>query len=294
MTHDELASSLAAHLRGGSNRVTWEDMQLGPSGSPRPDVYSMERTYTRLSFEAFECKVSVADFRADVTSGKWQSYLRFANSVTFAVPAGLIDKSQVPATAGLIICSEAGKWKYVKRPVRHVLTELPSQAWVKLLMDGVDRASEERRAIRFNEYLARDRLAKKFGADVGRMLYDLQDLPNRLQREIGLIDYQIGKAREKLDVINDELRTRRQRERDELDGRMRRLLQVLGVAEADVPEGEVRDVIQRVDRLINVLTNGEHRFRENPFHEAIGILERSVAHLRDVAAVLEPHPAEKT
>lgn len=71
LSHDELAADFATHLRGASKRVTWEGMQLGPSGSPRPDVYTMEPTYTRLTFEAFECEVSVADFRSDVTTGKW-------------------------------------------------------------------------------------------------------------------------------------------------------------------------------------------------------------------------------
>ena len=29
--HDELADDLAAHLRGGTDRMVWTDMQLGPS-----------------------------------------------------------------------------------------------------------------------------------------------------------------------------------------------------------------------------------------------------------------------
>lgn len=40
--HDELAQSLAAHLRGDA-RMIWCDLQLGPSGSPRPDVYTIDK-----------------------------------------------------------------------------------------------------------------------------------------------------------------------------------------------------------------------------------------------------------
>lgn len=285
MTHDELASSLAAHLRGG-NRITWEDVQLGPSGSPRPDVYTMERTYTKLAFEAFECKISVADFRADVTAGKWQSYLRYANSVTFAVPVGLIDKSQVPATAGLIIRGEAGKWKYVKRPVRHVLTELPWQAWIKLLMDGVDRANAEYRAVHFNEWAAREALAKKFGAEVGRMLHDLHDLPTKLKRESSLIDSQLQYARERATSQREEMDAETKRNRDRLDGRLGQLLQILEME----PDSSVSGLIARVDRLIVLLTSGEHRFHEHPFERALYQLEHSATQLREIIAALRPHP----
>lgn len=171
MSHDQLAHDLAEHLRGGSKRVTWENMQLGPSGSPRPDVYTMEPTYTRLTFEAFEVKVSTSDFRSDVTSGKWQSYLRYANSVTFAVPAGLVDKSAVPASCGLIVRGPGG-WRYVKKPVRQQLTEIPWQAWIKLLLDGTERANLESRAAYWSEWSARNKLAKKFGDKVAEMLSD--------------------------------------------------------------------------------------------------------------------------
>ena len=46
MTHDELAADLAAHLRGERTMV-WTDMQLGSSGSVRPDVYTIAKSYVR-------------------------------------------------------------------------------------------------------------------------------------------------------------------------------------------------------------------------------------------------------
>lgn len=72
--HDALASDLASHLAFTGGRVIFENMQLGPAGSPRPDVYTIPKVYSRFTPLAYEVKISVADFRSDVTSGKWQSY----------------------------------------------------------------------------------------------------------------------------------------------------------------------------------------------------------------------------
>ena len=77
MKHDELADDLAAHLRA-DRRMVWTNIQLGPSGSPRPDVYAFFKSYVDPRPMAYECKVSLSDFRADVTAGKWQSYRKFS------------------------------------------------------------------------------------------------------------------------------------------------------------------------------------------------------------------------
>ena len=100
MTHNDLAASLAGHLLG-DGRMVWCDMQLGPLPSPRPDVYTIDKSYRHPKPTAYEVKVSVADFRSDVTSGKWQVYRRFAGAVYFAVPAGLASPSDVPDGCGL-------------------------------------------------------------------------------------------------------------------------------------------------------------------------------------------------
>jgi len=78
--HDALAEDLAQHLRS-DKRMVWTDMQLGPSGSARPDVFTLDKVYSRPAPTAYECKISRADLRADTTSGKWQKYLQFAGAV---------------------------------------------------------------------------------------------------------------------------------------------------------------------------------------------------------------------
>lgn len=66
--HDALAQDLARHLKAPDTMV-WCNLQLGPSGSPRPDVYRMSKSFVRPCPIAYECKISRENFRSDVTSG---------------------------------------------------------------------------------------------------------------------------------------------------------------------------------------------------------------------------------
>lgn len=117
--------------------MVWYDIQLGPSGSPRPDVYTLQKSFVRPTPMAYEVKVSTSDFRADVTAGKWQSYLTFACGVVFACHAGLLERADVPEHCGLIEL-RGERWRYAKRPTLRPV-EVPERAWLKLLIDGVAR-----------------------------------------------------------------------------------------------------------------------------------------------------------
>ncbi|WP_109150385.1 MmcB family DNA repair protein, partial [Azospirillum sp. TSO5] len=187
--HDDLANDLAEHLRT-PERMIWTDMQLGPAGSPRPDVYSVPKSYSRFTPLAYEIKISVADFRSDVTSGKWQSYLRYAAAVTFAVPAGLITKSDLPAGCGLIVRGDDG-WRTLKAPTLRPIENLPLEAWQKLLMDGVkrlegrgrqDRAGAGREGDPFVTWHAVASVRKRLGEKVANFLKDEAACRQRLER----------------------------------------------------------------------------------------------------------------
>lgn len=169
--HNALADDLAEHLRSTSDRMVWTDMQLGPSGSPRPDCYSIAKSYARFVPLAYECKVSVSDFRADVTVGKWQSYLKFAAGVIFAVPQGLIQKADVPPGCGLMVRGESG-WRAVKGPTLGRFETLPRDAWMKLLIDGVRRHHNDDGKRWFYERRAADAIEKKYGKDLAVALSD--------------------------------------------------------------------------------------------------------------------------
>jgi hypothetical protein len=165
--HDALASDLAAHLALTRDRVVFENMQLGPAGSPRPDVYSIPKVYSRFTPLAYEVKVSVADFRADLTAGKWQSYRAYAGAVIFAVPAGLITRNDIPEGCGLMVRNDDA-WKTVKAPALKVVENLPLAAWQKLFFDGIERMEKARKCEprASHPYHIRDKTAAMLGKNV--------------------------------------------------------------------------------------------------------------------------------
>ncbi|PIM51913.1 hypothetical protein CS062_17460 [Roseateles chitinivorans] len=286
LTHDQLATDLASHLRGHSNRITWEDMQLGESGSPRPDVYTMEPTYTRLAFEAFEVKVSMADFRRDVTAGKWQAYLAYANSVTFAAPAGLIAKDMVPATCGLILRGANGAWRYAKKPVSHQLTELPWKAWIKLLLDGVTRANGTNRTTYFREWQAADKLAAKFGTEIAAMLSDIPRLAQMHQQAHANYEAERKRLNDQLARDRADMQAQRDTERERCSGAVGKLAVALGLP----ADSLATDLQVRAQQLLTLLA--KPRFGRNPLLELADDLASVAAQARQLGEVLTANAAE--
>lgn len=173
--HDDLQRDLAAHLRGYARpAMVWTNMQLGSAGSPRPDVYTIEPTYTALRAMAYEIKVSRSDFLRDAQAGKALTYLNYAGAVVFAAPKGMLSKAEIPAGCGLI---ERGPdaWRFVKKPTIQPIKTLPFEAWMKLLIDGRDRDEGSGLPIKprdANEWVQRERARKMLGAELGKMIAD--------------------------------------------------------------------------------------------------------------------------
>lgn len=171
--HDDLARDLAAHLRCAQDRMVWTDMQLGPAGSMRPDVFTMAKSYSRPAPHAYECKISVGDFRGDITSGKYLKYYENASLVTFAVPQGLVTKADIPKGCGLIVRGENG-WHTVKGATAHKC-EMTKGALLKLLIDGLDRwriVERKQRTKIENEHQLAERIRHKVGDDVANYIRD--------------------------------------------------------------------------------------------------------------------------
>lgn len=178
MTHDELAADLAAHLRT-AKRMVWCDIQLGPAGSPRPDVYAIYKSFAAPNPMAYEVKVSRSDFLADTTSGKWRTYLPFACGVFFAVDHALkASREEVPAHCGLMVRGESGAWRAAKRPVLAPVV-VPQDALLKLLMDGVKREGPVYRRRSWDRSL--EGIQRDLGADVAACVRDLSSARLRVQ-----------------------------------------------------------------------------------------------------------------
>lgn len=284
-THDNLMRDLAAHLRSNTAIVAWEDMQLGPSGTCRPDVYVMPKSFANFRPMAYEIKVSVADFRSDVTSGKWQNYLRYACGVIFAVPAGLITKDDLPPGCGLIVRHE-NIWRTVRKPTLSKLDSLPRDAWIKLLIDGMEREVEryriKERAAVTNQWIAAARLRRRHGDElaelVARALRSKENLLEAIQRDEATIkEIHAGTHRFLQDVEK-----RAAYERSRLDGDLRDLARVLGM---DPINTTVRELSSALSRVIDRM----------PIDEEIKRLRRKLdAVIKAATEGLEPLPGEKT
>ncbi|MCG5072252.1 hypothetical protein [Paraburkholderia tagetis] len=253
--HDDLAHDLAAHLRGMTDRRVWVDMQLGPVGSTRPDVYTIPCSFTRFTPLAYECKVSVSDFRADVTKGKYTDYLAYASGVIFACPSGLLRKEDIPAGAGLMTRGGDG-WRTVKAPTLSKCPDLPRAFWLKLLMDG-ERRDHEREAHMLqaarrdlNEWRAAARIREQYGEVVAAAVQQHRDqTTGRLERLRANLELEI--ARTEGDLKRE--RDRRRAELQSADKLATEALCKLALAVGAAPDCEdVYEMRAQLDKLITL------------------------------------------
>lgn len=196
--HDALATDLAEHLRASSHCVAWNNMQLGPAGSPRPDVYTLTRSYSKFRPMSYEVKISVSDFRRDATTGKWQSYLKYSSGVIFAVPQGMIRKEDVPHGCGLIVRTDHG-WRKVKGPTLREVENLPRDAWIKLLIDGLARQHNPVAPRSIDHWRVQEDLRNSFGQELASLFSDLTNAKSSL-------NYRIEDSKKALIRVKDQLR----------------------------------------------------------------------------------------
>lgn len=226
--HDELMRDLAGYLNGPEVMV-WTDMQLGPSGSPRPDVYTLRKSYSKPIPLAFECKVSRSDLRSDTTSGKWQSYAPYASGIVFAVPDGLCTVADIPDGCGLIVRKEA-VWRYARRPTLQKVAP-PFDACMKLLIDGVSRTYREREPTprTITAWAVNERVRKKFGEDVALAARDLHAARQRAENMKESADYEWSVARKRIALQEEALRKKMESERPEIESARADLCDELGL-----------------------------------------------------------------
>lgn len=229
--HNELAHDLAEHLRRNTARICWEDMQLGPAGTCRPDVYAIAHSYSKFCPVVYEVKVSMSDFRADVTAGKYTKYFKYAGGVVFAVPEGLLKKNDIPDGCGLMIRKESG-WHTLKGPTMRQLDNLPRDAWMKLLMDGMKR-QEERTQMKsrvLNTYFIDQKLMKKHGNEIANLVCRAYRSRERLEREIEELEKRISGVRQESEKELARRRQEREQSEERLNDAQRDLAVALGVS----------------------------------------------------------------
>lgn len=280
--HDELAHDLAEHLRGNTARICWEDMQLGPSGTCRPDVYSIAHSYSKFCPVVYEVKVSMSDFRADVTAGKYTKYFKYAGGVVFAVPDGLLKKTDIPDGCGLMVRKESG-WHTLKGPTMRQLDNLPRDAWMKLLMDGMTREAERTQIKRrhASSYSIESNLTKKHGEDVARLVALAYRAKETLVREISHAEERAKTVRQESIEEQKRREENRRREEERLTDAQRDLAVLLGV-DPDAPRYLLSTALERA---VNRLTENEEISRMRRILDGMQ---------RELTRGLEVLPGEKT
>lgn len=264
MKHDELQEDLASHLRAGTDRMVWTNTQLGPSGSPRPDVFTVNKSFSRFAADAYEIKVSVSDLRSDVTSGKWQSYRKFAHRVWFAFPRGMVPLNLIPNECGVILRSDAG-WRATRKPVAQVLDTLPRDTWLKLLMDlhPVDFSGHVRPPRHASEYTAADLVRKKIGAQVGELFLDVVHAEERLKRRREALAADLKEIDANIAAYRKQQEATETRAQLMLDESMQALGRTLGIAPDALTPTTLREAIyglrnrlggRGIDQAIALLT----------------------------------------
>lgn len=199
-THGSLVEDLAGHLKAPDTMI-WTDMQLGPAGSPRPDVFLMGKSFARPYVIAYECKVSRSDFLADVTAAKWNSYMKYAYGVVFAVPAGLVDKKEIPDRCGLLYRYEK-VWRAAKRPTLEP-HPIPEAAWRKLLIDGLMREGPMARHRHWSTWDATSKFNKKFGVEAAKWIHEAVAIEEKVKQAEKTIEVMYEEAHEQVKRIRD-------------------------------------------------------------------------------------------
>ncbi len=137
--HHTLGGRLAHWLRETKGRMTWENItfdrdyltrlalnDLEGWYQARLDVVSCAVTPTaRLAdIAAYEVKVSVADFRADLAKPTKMAASRdIAQAAWYCTPMGLLQPAMLPEGFGLICEGKPGEFTVVKRPKRKKVFE---------------------------------------------------------------------------------------------------------------------------------------------------------------------------
>lgn len=227
-THDGLQEDLAAHLRGNTARMVWTNTQLGPVGSPRPDVFAVDKSFANFKADAYEVKVSVSDLRHDVTAGKWQKYRQYAHRVWFAIPKGLVSLDDIPRECGVIQRSEKG-WRAARKPMAMVLNTLPVDAWIKLLIEsnpGAPRRVEPRHA---SDWILANDARKRFGEEVGALIGARCDARARYERATLLLHAEAERADEERARIRRQTESLRKETERQLTEEQRDLAETLGL-----------------------------------------------------------------
>ncbi|RRF76897.1 hypothetical protein EAO18_26415 [Klebsiella pneumoniae] len=189
----------------------------------------MAHSYSKFCPIVYEVKVSMSDFRADVTAGNTQNILNML-AVLCSLFLKVCLKSDIPDGCGLMVRKESG-WHTLKGPTMRQIDNLPRDAWIKLLMDGMTREVERTqiKSRSYGSWFVERNLSKKHGEDVSRLVAQACMAKDRLESEIKFAEERAKTVRQ--ESIDEQKRREdnRRREEERLTDAQRDLAVLLGV-----------------------------------------------------------------
>jgi hypothetical protein len=278
MKHDELQEDLARHLRGNSDRMVWTNTQLGPAGSPRPDVFSIDKSYANFKADAYEIKVTVSDLRHDITAGKWQKYMQFAHRVWFAFPRGLVPVAEIPRECGIILHGDGG-WRAARKPVAQLLGTLPRDAWLKLLIESCpSQAVGHRLSPRVaSDWTVAQVVRKKLGSEAAELFRDRMSADGGYEFETKRRADLAEALRLDTDKLIKQNREQVEREKLYLDSAMQVLGAQLGLSSDEITAKALTDAIHSFRNAIRGHDIGRTIKNLQSLEKALGVAERQPA-----------------
>ena len=248
--HDELLRDLKSHVeKTGINgsRMVWTDIPMGKGGSQRPDLFSLEKSFSKPNPTAYEIKVSRSDFLQDVTAGKWTGYKQFASRVIFCVPKGLIKKTEVPDGAGLMVRSEKG-WRNVKRAT--VSGKLPEfDHMLKLLLKTDEAARITKRSLDINYYRISKEVSKKHGEEIGKIISNIGEAKYKIQAAEERAEMIISRANGIKECAESRAKDDRERYMEDYEEVLSETRDALSLS----PEASRFEVLSAMRKIINKL-----------------------------------------
>jgi len=106
---------------------------------PRLDFLAIRRSWTHPNIYGYEIKKTRNDFLHDT---KWRAYLDYCTDFYFVSPPGIIDKTELPEEAGLMITSKNGARLFTKKKAPTRSVDIPEQLYKYILICRVDKVSQ--------------------------------------------------------------------------------------------------------------------------------------------------------
>ena len=222
----------------------------GPDGFQKIDLWVMKKSWSNPAWYGYEIKVNRQDFLRDE---KWQVSLPYCTSFSFVAPPGIIDVSELPPEAGLIVSSKNGTRLYTKKkaPVRQV--EIPDDIYRYVLMWRT-KVTRGYGPVHDREYWERWLKDRHKGEELGReVAYQLSKEARKQIDEARIAESRMKEENETLKGLKEELLTFGI-EPKELNGRGWRakqtLREMLQEAQSGIPD-ELQFTIENAIHALN-------------------------------------------